>query len=76
MSTVFWNITPCSLIETALLAACFFVVGYLAYFSTLKLKVVLFPEVSVNFYQTAGAHIAEDSNIRSGRHENLRPSNS
>jgi hypothetical protein len=45
----------------ALFAAYFLVIGYLAYFSTLKLKVVLFSEVSLNFYQTAGGQIPENS---------------
>jgi hypothetical protein len=47
-STVFWDITPCSPLET-LLAIYFMLVYFLAYSSTLKKEATYYSETSVDF---------------------------
>jgi hypothetical protein len=59
-SSIFWDITPCS----PLLATCFLLVSFFAYFLTLKMETTYSSETSIDFLRTTRRDIPEDRNLR------------
>jgi hypothetical protein len=57
--------------ETALLAACFMLVSFLAYSSTLMRQAIRYSETFVEFHRTTQCFITQDRNLHSHRGENL-----
>jgi hypothetical protein len=55
--TFFWDVAPCSLVDTLI---------------ALMMEAVSISETSVNFYQTIRRNIPEDSCLHTRRRENLR----
>jgi hypothetical protein len=64
-NAVFWDVTPCSLVEIVHPACSFLFVASLVYLSTLKTEAVHSSETSVNFYPTTRHHIPEDGTLTS-----------
>jgi hypothetical protein len=61
-STIFWDITPCSLLEVNMkqLATCFTLVSCMTYSSTLKTGVTCSSKTSVDLQWTTQHYIPED----------------
>jgi hypothetical protein len=86
MSSIFWDITPCSplrvnrrfggiyRLHTAelCLPPAFTLVSCSAYSSTLKMEAICFSETSVDFQRTTWRYIQEDSTLHNQRCENLK----
>jgi hypothetical protein len=64
--TVFWNVAPCSLIETDISEV------LTASIITLMMEAVSTSEMSVNFYKTTWRNIPEDSLLHTHHCENLK----
>jgi hypothetical protein len=60
-STIFWDITPCSLLLC--LPPAFMLVSCMAYSSTLKIEVICSSETSVDFQRTTRRYIPEGSTL-------------
>jgi hypothetical protein len=69
-SSIFWDITPCSLFKVnrrfggTELATCFMLVSCLVYYSTLKMKVTCFSEMLDDFQRTRRTYIPKDRTIQ------------
>jgi hypothetical protein len=59
-STIFWDMTACSLVKGFALPACFMLVSYLYYSSTMKMVMIWSFETSVEFHWTKRSYIPDE----------------
>jgi hypothetical protein len=59
-SPILWNLTPCSVVKSTHVPACFILLSRLTYCGALKMEAMFYSQTSVDFYQTKRRCITED----------------